>query len=89
MENVKISVLMPVYNTNKKYLKQSIESILKQTFKDFEFIIIDDGSDIKKKKFLVERAYKNRLWFVVCQPWSRVSDFLKFGYEVFNSGDRL
>ena len=52
MENVKISVLMPVYNTNKKYLKQSIESILKQTFKDFEFIIIDDGSDIKTKKFL-------------------------------------
>lgn len=52
MENIKISVLMPVYNTNKKYLKQSIESILKQTYKDFEFIIIDDGSDIKTKKFL-------------------------------------
>lgn len=43
MEKVKISVLMPVYNAE-KYLKESIESILNQTFKEFEFIIIDDGS---------------------------------------------
>jgi glycosyltransferase involved in cell wall biosynthesis len=38
-----ISVVMAVYNT-KKYLKESIESILNQTFKDFEFIIVDDFS---------------------------------------------
>jgi len=38
-----ISVLMPVYNTE-KYLAEAIASILGQTFKDFEFIIIDDGS---------------------------------------------
>lgn len=39
----KISVLLPVYNAE-KYLKESIESILNQTFKDFELIIINDGS---------------------------------------------
>lgn len=38
-----ISVLMPVYNSE-RYLKQAIESILSQTFTDFEFLIIDDGS---------------------------------------------
>jgi glycosyltransferase involved in cell wall biosynthesis len=38
-----ISVLMPVYNAE-KYLKQAIESIIEQTFNDFEFIIINDGS---------------------------------------------
>lgn len=38
-----ISVIMPVYNTA-KYLKQAIDSILNQTFNDFEFIIIDDCS---------------------------------------------
>ncbi|MGD0335713.1 MAG: glycosyltransferase [Candidatus Omnitrophota bacterium] len=37
------SVLMPVYN-GEKYLKEAIESILGQTFPDFEFIIINDGS---------------------------------------------
>lgn len=38
-----ISVVMPVYN-GEKFLKQSIESILNQTYNDFEFIIINDGS---------------------------------------------
>ncbi|EGR2312003.1 glycosyltransferase, partial [Vibrio cholerae] len=38
-----ISVIMSVYNAE-KYLSESIESILKQTFRDFEFICIDDGS---------------------------------------------
>ena len=43
INNPKISVLMPAYNTE-KYISEAIESILNQTFKDFEFIIIDDGS---------------------------------------------
>jgi glycosyltransferase involved in cell wall biosynthesis len=39
----RISVVMPVYN-GEKYLAEAVESILAQTFRDFEFIIIDDGS---------------------------------------------
>ena len=39
----KISVIMPAYNAE-KYIKEAIDSILIQTFPDFEFIIIDDGS---------------------------------------------
>ncbi|HTA27605.1 MAG TPA: glycosyltransferase [Bacteroidia bacterium] len=38
-----VTVLMAVYN-GERYLKESIESILGQTFKDFEFLIINDGS---------------------------------------------
>ena len=38
-----VTVLMPVYN-GEKYLGEAIESILNQTFIDFEFLIIDDGS---------------------------------------------
>ena len=38
-----ITVLMPVYN-GAKYLNESIDSILNQTFSDFEFLIIDDES---------------------------------------------
>ena len=41
--NPKVSVIMPIYN-NEDYLFHSINSILNQTFSDFEFIIIDDGS---------------------------------------------
>lgn len=40
---MEISVIMPIYNTG-RYVAETIESILKQTFTDFEFIIINDGS---------------------------------------------
>lgn len=43
MNNVPITVLMPVYNGG-KCLKEAVESILSQTFDDFEFLIINDGS---------------------------------------------
>ena len=46
-----ISVLMPVYNAE-SYVSQAIESILSQSFKDFEFIIIDDGSTDSSLKIL-------------------------------------
>ena len=42
-DNPKISVIMSVYN-GEKYLREAIESILNQTFTDFEFIIVNDGS---------------------------------------------
>ncbi len=46
MEEIKtplVSVIMPVYNAE-KYLREAIESILNQTFTDFEFLIFNDGS---------------------------------------------
>ena len=42
----KISVVMPVFNTPKNWLCESIESILNQSYSNFEFIIINDNSDI-------------------------------------------
>lgn len=49
----KLSVIMPVYNTE-KYLWEAIESILNQSFKDFEFIIVDDFSTDGSYKILQE-----------------------------------
>ena len=42
-ENPKITVLMSVY-IGERYLREAIDSILNQTFRDFEFLIINDGS---------------------------------------------
>ena len=43
MSNPHVSVVMAVYNA-KEYVSDAIESILCQTYNDFEFIIIEDGS---------------------------------------------
>lgn len=40
-----ISVLMPVYNAE-RHLAAALESVLNQSFRDFEFLIIDDGSTV-------------------------------------------
>lgn len=58
MNNPKISVLMPAYNTE-KYIAEAIESILNQTFKDFEFIIIDDCSIDRTWEIIQEYASKD------------------------------
>ncbi len=51
----KISCIMSVYNTE-KYLDECIQSILNQTFKDFEFIISDDGSTDWSKEIIKKYA---------------------------------
>lgn len=56
MKRPKITVLMPVYNAE-KFLKEAIDSILNQTFKDFEFLIINDASTDNSKKIIL--SYKD------------------------------
>lgn len=57
-ENPKISVIVPVYNVE-KYLSQCIESILSQTFTDFELLLVDDGSTDNSGKICDEYARGN------------------------------
>ncbi len=52
MNTPAISVVMPAYNAE-KYLREAIESILNQTFSNFEFIIINDGSTDKTKSIIL------------------------------------
>ncbi len=57
MSDVKISVIMPVYKVE-KYVRKAIESIQNQTLKEFEFLIIDDGTQIIVVKFAMNMPKK-------------------------------
>lgn len=53
----KVSVLMPVYKTKEAHLRQAIESILRQTFTDFEFLILDDCPEFPSE--YIVNSYKD------------------------------
>lgn len=56
MDSPTISVIVPVYNVE-QYLKECVDSILNQTFRDFELILVDDGST--DKSGMICDAYAN------------------------------
>ena len=62
-KNPKVSVLMPVYKTEEKYLREAISSILNQTYTDFEFLILDDCPEDNREDIVL--SYKdNRIKYI-------------------------
>jgi len=61
----KVTVVIPVYN-REKYIAQGMESILAQTFTDFELLVIDDGSTDKSREII--RSYSDQRIRLVCNP---------------------
>ena len=57
LESPKISIILPTYN-GERFLEESIESILKQTYKNFELIIVNDAST--DETLTIAEKYKNR-----------------------------
>jgi glycosyltransferase involved in cell wall biosynthesis len=57
-----VSVIVPTYN-REKYIKQAIDSILQQTFTDFELIVVDDGSTDQTAE-LVQQIPDDRIRYV-------------------------
>lgn len=62
-----VSVLMPVHNAE-RYLVEAVESILGQTFTDFEFLIIDDGSTDRSRAILEQYAARDGRIRLTCRP---------------------
>ncbi|MDR2526888.1 MAG: glycosyltransferase family 2 protein, partial [Rickettsiales bacterium] len=62
----KITVVMPVYNAQ-KHLKQSLDSITNQTFKDIEIICINDGSTDSSSKILSKYYAQDNRFKVITQ----------------------
>lgn len=58
MRNPVVSIIVPVYNTE-QYVGRCIQSILLQSFTDFELILIDDGSKDDSGKICEEYANSN------------------------------
>ena len=54
-----VSIIVPVYQVE-KYIRQCIDSILAQTFTDFELILVDDGSKDNSGKICDEYAEKDK-----------------------------
>ena len=78
-----ITVLMPNYN-NEKFLKEAIDSVLNQTFKNFIFLIVDDGStDIGIE--IINSYSDSRIVLLKKENNSGIVDSLNLGLEKINT----
>ena len=62
-----ISVIIVVYNTS-KYLKYALDSVLNQSYKDYEIIAVDDGSTDGTVDILNEYTSLSNFLFVIVSP---------------------
>lgn len=77
----KISIIVPVYNVE-EYLSRCIDSILEQTFTDFELILIDDGSTDNSGKICDEYSKKDSKVKVIHKENGGLSSARNFGIDV-------
>lgn len=75
-----ISVIMPVYN-GEKYLKEAIDSILNQTFTNFEFIIINDGS-IDRTEEIILSYTDSRIIYIKNETNLQIVESLNKGISI-------
>ncbi len=93
----RVSVLTPIYNTNPQYLRECIESILNQTFTDFEFLILNDSPNNKEIENIVKeyakhdkriKYYKNEKNMGITPSRNKLLDLAKGEYlAIFDHDD--
>ena len=80
----KVTVLMSEYNTKEKELKESIKSILNQTYKNFDLLIIDDCSNEKSEKII--KSFKDeRIKFIKNKENLGLAKSLNKGINLINT----
>ena len=86
-----ISIGIPTYKT--KYLKTAIESVLRQTFSDFELIIVNSYGNVEIREIVAQfddkriRYYENNEFLDIVDNWNRVLSFAKSEYFILFSDD--
>lgn len=91
----RVSVLMPVYNVKEEYLRESIESILNQTFTDFEFIILDDCSSNNVEEIVKSygddriRFYRNSENLGIAKSRNKLMDLAGGEYSALMDNDDI
>lgn len=78
--NDKISIIVPIYNTE-KYLNRCIESIINQTYKNLQIILIDDGSTDNSAKICEEYSKKDDRILFIGKENTGVSDTRNLGIK--------
>ena len=80
-ENVKVSVIVPVYNSD-GYIAKTIESLLRQTLKEIQIILVDDGSTDSSGKICDEYAKKDKRILVIHKKNGGLADARNNGMKV-------
>ena len=60
MDNIKVSIIVPVYN-EEQYISATLDSIINQNFKDFELIVVDDGSTDNTLEIVTEKLSNSKI----------------------------
>ena len=79
-DNPSVSIVIPVYNSE-KYLRMMVDSVLKQTFQDFELLLVDDGSTDSSGSIVDEYALKDARVKALHKKNGGVSDARNAGIE--------
>lgn len=82
-----VSIIVPVYNVE-KYIHQCVDSIINQTYKNIEIILVDDGSPDNCGKICDEYAQKDNRVKVIHKENGGLSDARNYGIDVA-TGDWL
>lgn len=77
---MKVSFILPIYNVE-KYLSECVESILVQTYRDFEILLVDDGSPDNCPALCDEWARKDDRIKALHKPNGGLSDARNYGLE--------